>query len=94
MGNVAGLDDSLNPNPPGGVATVPIVVSAAQHAVFLTNGGKAGGPQGRGLRRTGGLELQDQERLKDWTLAVTALLQTGMYGIFAIVAFVDVMRLH
>jgi hypothetical protein len=48
VGNVAGLGDhlgSLNPNPPGGVATVPIVVSAAQYAVFLAEGGEVGGSQ-------------------------------------------------
>lgn len=68
VGNVAGLGDylgSLNPNPPGGVATVHIVVSAAQNAVFLAEGGEVGGPEGRGLGRTGALALQDQDRLKD-----------------------------
>ncbi|KAF8542557.1 hypothetical protein BDD12DRAFT_802794 [Trichophaea hybrida] len=90
VGNVAG---SLNPNPPGDVATVPFLISAAQHAVFLAEGSEADGPQGRGLGSTEGLDLQDQERLKDSTYTETALLQTGMYGIFAIVTVVDVMRL-
>lgn len=87
VANVAGLAaylGALNPNPPRGVATVHIVVSAAQNAVFLAEGGKVGGPEGRGLGRTGALVLQDQDRLKDWTYAGTVLLQVRMYGIFTI----------
>lgn len=87
MGNVVRLGDylgSLNPNPPGGVATVHIVASAAQNAVFLAKGREAGGPEGRGLGKTGALALQDQDRLKDWTYAVTVLLKVRMYGIFTI----------
>jgi hypothetical protein len=63
MGNVAGLGNYLgllNPNPPGGVATMPIVVSVAQNTVFLTEGREAGGPEGRVLGRTEALTLQDR----------------------------------
>ncbi|KAF8533237.1 hypothetical protein BDD12DRAFT_810344 [Trichophaea hybrida] len=65
-------------------AAIPAAVLVPPHHLvttrgqWLMQGGEAGGPQGRGLGSTGGLALQDQERLKDWTYAETAILQTGM----------------
>jgi hypothetical protein len=90
MGTFLGPNQLLAHAPP----TTTGFVAAVQDGLYQAQGGGNDDDvrKGSGFWNTGGLALDDQEKLWNWAVALMAVCQTIHYGVFAYLSYLDVMR--